>query len=129
MKISAAMTHCPYQVQATASLEDALKMMELRDIRHLPVVENGSLIGIVSERDIRISRLVCEATKYCPTVGEICASEAYVVHPDSSVLEVVDFMASSKIECALVVEIDGSFVGIFTTTDACRLLKLVLGDT
>src|SRR6516165_10777364 len=46
------MTHAPYVVQAGASLASAARLMRQIGARHLPVLHEGSLVGILSERDL-----------------------------------------------------------------------------
>ena len=120
------MTSCPYYIGAQASLDEALKKMALQSIRHLPVVEGGSLIGVLSERDARLSEMVCKSTNYCPNVGEVCVSEFLAVKGDDDVADVAQRMAEKKLDCAIVCDKDENVTGIFTTTDACRLLNLAM---
>jgi len=128
MKMADVMTACPYNIDASSSIEQSLRTMQTREIRHLPVVERGALLGILSERDIRLSMVVCGATGFCPTASDLCFKEPYVVRDDDEVAEIALEMSQKKIDCALVADKDGNFVGIFTTTDACRLLHLVLEE-
>lgn len=125
MRIKNFMTPCPYTIEGTATIDEALRMMELRSIRHLPVVKGNDLIGVVSERDIRTAKLVCETTKYCPAVSEICYREPLVFRDDTELAEVANKMAEQKEDCSLISDSQANFVGIFTTTDACKALYLL----
>ena len=126
MKMSDVMTPCPYRISGDASVTEALEAMHVRDIRHLPVVAEGSLIGVLTERDARLSEFSCKETGHCPRVGAICSKDPLVVQDTQEVSEVALEMADRKIECALVSDAEGNFVGIFTTSDACRLIYLLL---
>lgn len=125
------MTPCPYKIQTSKPLNDALKIMELRNIRHLPVTsaDGGEIIGVISKRDVEVAKFVCETTKFCPTAGDVCAVEPQVVTSDTSVSEVAGIMAENKIDCVLVTDHEGNFTGIFTTTDALKVLHLTLGES
>ena len=109
-------------------MDDAIEKMTLRNIRHLPVIENGRLIGLLSERDARLSKMVCEVTGNCPSAGSVCSTNPHIFQADDDVSMVAKEMAERKIDCALVADEAGNFVGIFTTTDACRLIHLILEE-
>jgi acetoin utilization protein AcuB len=126
VKIKDIMTPCPYYITAQSSLDDALKKMALRGIRHLPVTDNDELIGLVSERDLRLSQFVCKTTQYCPTVGQTCVGEVFIVHGDRDVAELADQMAREKRECAIICDEAENVIGIFTTTDAFKLIHLLV---
>jgi len=128
MKIADIMTPCPYRIGASTSLDEALEKMSLRNIRHLPVIEGSRLVGVLSERDARLSKLVCEVTGNCPTAGAVCSTDPHIFQAEDDVSIVAKEMAERKIDCALVADEAGNFVGIFTTTDACRLIHLILEE-
>ena len=129
MQISSVMTPCPYTIHASASIDEALEMMGVRGIRHLPVVENGDLLGVLSERDIAVAKNVCDTSGYCPLVGDICHKDPLVADGDATVAEVAKEMAEEKAEVALIADSEGNFLGIFTTIDACKTLALAFDET
>ena len=126
MQIKDVMTPCPHFIDSKASLQDAVKKMQLQGIRHLPVVDQGTLVGVLSEHGVQLSEMVCKISGYCPTVGEICAGDVYSVLEEALVADVTFEMAESKYDCAIVCDKDENVIGIFTTTDACRLVHLAL---
>ena len=99
---------------------EALTYMKECNIRHLPVLKNGRLIGIVSERD-----LVTEASK-SQTLDETMIPRPYVVNEKENLANVVSVMAEMKYGCAMVLNDLGYLVGIFTTVDALKLLEKFL---
>ena len=129
MKISDIMTPCPYKVSGEKSLTEALKMMELRGISHLPVANGEEIVGVLSKRDLEVANFVCETTNFCPSVMDICRDEPYSVNIDTPVAQVTEDMGSKKTDYALVIDHQGNIVGIFTVTDACRLVTLLLNET
>lgn len=129
MRIKDVMTPCPHFIDSKASLTDAVKKMQLHAIRHLPVVDNGALVGVLSEHGAQLSEMVCKMSGFCPTVGEVCTGDVYSVHADTSVADVTFEMSESKKDCAIVCDKDENVIGIFTTTDACRLVHLALRGT
>lgn len=128
MQIADVMTPCPYKIEASKGVDEALKVMDLRSISHLPVVGGDEVIGVVSKKDLEVAKHVCDSTSYCPTVGDICREDPYFVDSTTLLAEVTSAMAAKKTDYALVTDADGNFVGIFTTTDACRVVTLLLNE-
>jgi CBS-domain-containing membrane protein len=117
------MTPLPLSIGVEARVLEARELMAEHDIRHLPVTDDGRLVGVVTQRDIG---LVLDPELDLPfdeelRVRSVCILEAYVVAPDTPLDEVVDEMARRRIGSALVAR-NGRLLGIFTVTDACRLL-------
>jgi len=127
MRIAEVMTHCPYNVPAETLPGEALEKMKLWGIRHLPVISGADLLGVVTERDVQLTVLAGEISGYRPTMGDVCRKDPYVVHVEDQVSEVVYNMAEQKLDYALVADAEERLVGIFTSTDACRLLYRLLG--
>ncbi len=96
----------------------AHQMMRERHIRHLPVLHQGKLIGVVSDRDLRLVETLQDVDPSKISVSEAMTSDVYVVSPDAALDEVVSSMAASKHGSAVVID-HGHVVGIFTTVDAC----------
>ncbi len=130
LPVKAVMTPCPISTDENTSPEEAMRLMGLHGLRHLPVTRDGELVGIVTERDVQVSFVLCESTGVCQTgVGAIGMKEPLMVSEETTVSDVAQMMADQKQNCALVADEEGNFVGVFTTTDACRILHLVLGDS
>jgi acetoin utilization protein AcuB len=121
------MTPFPYSVEASESIARASAMMEEHGIRHLPVTEDRELIGVLSDRDVRVARRVAgeAANTGKLLVSEVCSRPPYVVELASALDDVVLEMAERGIGSAIVVR-QGKLAGILTTTDVCRVLAQVL---
>jgi acetoin utilization protein AcuB len=119
--IKAVMTPFPYSIESGASISAAAEMMRQHTIRHLPVMEAGQLVGLVSDRDIR---LVQDPKQQAPpedrSVGDICMRDIYIAQLTDPLDRVLAHMAKRHIGSAVVVK-QGRLAGIFTMTDACRL--------
>jgi acetoin utilization protein AcuB len=114
--LSAAMTPFPWSVALDASLDSARALMKEHDIRHLPVMSGGNLVGVVRQRDIE----VVEATGGAAlAVADVSRLDAFVVDIATPLEAVLEGMASRRIDAALVVK-RGRLAGILTATDACR---------
>lgn len=127
MEMNSIMTPCPYTVESSSTLDEVLQIMSQREIRHLPVVSpEGDLVGIISEREVRLALLVTSPTGSCPQVGEICSDNPFFVEDSASVESVTEQMAEQKKSCALVFDKEENVIGIFTITDALKMLSLLL---
>lgn len=119
--IKTVMTAFPYSVQPEASLHQAIEFMRTHSIRHLPVADHGNLLGMVSDRDIK---LVLGPDFAYPdpdklTVGDIMRPDTYTVDLEERLDNVLAHMAEHHIGSAVVTR-QGKLAGMFTTSDACR---------
>ncbi len=117
------MTAMPHSIDRDVSLEAALSMMREHHIRHLPVQEGGKLIGLLTDRDLKLATSFAGAATL--KVEEVMAREPYTVGPDAPLDQVVLEMAEHKYGCTIVQQDNGKVVGIFTAVDGLR----VLGET
>jgi acetoin utilization protein AcuB len=113
------MTPSPHTIGRDQSLAKAHELMRKFDIRHLPVLDGGVLVGIVSERDLRLVESVPGVDPCKALVEEAMTPEPYMASPDARLADVAREMVEHKYGCAVVME-RGSVVGIFTTVDALR---------
>lgn len=119
------MTHQPHSIQAKSTIKDAVGKMDLLNIRHLPVMEGDKLVGIVSDRDIKLATSFVEVNPELVKVKDVCHEHLYLVEPTSLLKDVALEMAKTHCGSALVTQ-NGHLVGIFTTVDACRALGEVI---
>lgn len=117
------MTPFPYSIEAEANLLEAEKMMAVHAIRHLPVKKHGALVGVVTDRDLKRA---ADPSLGLPgktdlAVRDVMWGEAYVVDLNERLDKVLLHLAEAHVSSALVVR-QGLLAGIFTTTDACRVL-------
>ncbi len=112
-------------VDAKAPLADAQELMTRHGIRHLPVLDGETLAGVLSDRDLHAALSFKGASVSNTHAGQVCARDIYVTHPGSDLRMVAAEMAEKRYGSAVVTEAD-KVVGIFTTTDACRVLGQLL---
>jgi acetoin utilization protein AcuB len=114
---------------------EAMGLLGRRGIRHLPVLADGRLIGIVSDRDFKVAMVPPEASRAtleltylldALTIGEIMTRTVFTVTPEWPVEEAARLMTREKIS-ALPVTQDGRLVGIVTETDVVALFMRALG--
>jgi acetoin utilization protein AcuB len=119
------MSVCTQSIGRDQTLAKAHERMREHRIRHLPVLDAGVLVGVVTERDLRFIETLRDVDPTKVRVEEAMTPEPYFVAPNASVREVAQEMAKHKYGCAVVM--DGArVVGIFTTTDALHALAAVL---
>lgn len=118
--IGSYMVTSPYTVEPGVGLKTADIMMRGKEIRHLPVVKKDKLVGIVSERDLRAAMALPLADQL--TIGDIMETNVHVATLNTSLAKVAQEMASKKLGSTLIVNDDDEVIGIFTTTDALRIL-------
>lgn len=125
--LGALMTPVPLTIDPSLSLHDAADRMFSHTIRHLPVVDEGHLVGLLSERDITLIDSLPGVERSTVKVGEAMKTQVYTEAPDATIEAVVATMAEKRLGSVVVVEA-GNVVGIFTAVDAMRLLSDVLRD-
>jgi acetoin utilization protein AcuB len=128
-QVIAFMTPFPHSIDVDAPLEDAHKLMREHRFRHLPVMSGGEIVGVLTDRDIK---LVLGPDFGSPDERELRVRDAYVERPcvvpaSTPVAKVARVMAQNRIGSAIVTK-HGKLVGIFTVTDACRALAEIIGD-
>ena len=119
------MTTTPHSIGKDQTLERAHEMMRTHHIRHLPVLEGGKLVGMVTERDLHLVETLRDVDPRQVIVEEAMSNHVYAVDPESSLDVVAETMAEHKYGSAVVIQ-NGKVVGIFTTNDACRALAELL---
>jgi acetoin utilization protein AcuB len=115
------MTAQPVTIGRQQTLATAHAMMRQHRCRHLPVLEHGELVGVLSQRDLYFLESLSGVDLDVDTVEDAMSTDAYAVAPDERLDAVCAEMARHRFGCAVVVERD-RVVGIFTATDALRIL-------
>jgi CBS domain-containing protein len=124
-------------LDVTDRLDLASSLMRLDRIRHLPVIANGRVAGIVSQRDL-FRADVSSALEYSSAarqrwlaeipVHSVMTSDVVTVPPATPVHDAVDLMTSRRIGCLPVVE-EGRLVGLLAESDCMRYLAHLLEIT
>ena len=107
------------------TIADASRRMKLHGVRHMPVVDGRRIVGILSERDVRLVEGLHGADPSRVLVEQAMTSEPYLVDPLDSLARVAHEMAQRRIGSVIVAR-GGELRGLFTTTDALRVLAVVL---
>jgi acetoin utilization protein AcuB len=120
--IGSVMTPFPYVVQVDESVLAARALMVEHEVRHLPVKDGGTLLGVLTDRDLK--RALDPSLGLPPKaelfVRDVFTPDAYIVDVSQPLDAVLDHLSSQHIGSALVTK-HGRLVGILTLTDAARL--------
>ena len=119
------MTPLPYTIAHDQSLADAHQLMRKHDIRHLPVLKDGRLAGVISQRDLYMIGTLQDIDLKEVAVADAMSTDIYAVGPRTSIRKITEEMVTHCYGSAIVMEGDDA-VGIFTATDALRALNGVL---
>jgi acetoin utilization protein AcuB len=121
------MTPVPRVIAPHETLEAAATIMQRDSIRHLPVLDGDKLVGIVTERDLRLALGLPGVDVDTLPIERVMTRTPYTVRPEAPIHEVARVMAQRKLGSAIVVE-GNKVIGIFTTTDAlASLVDLIEG--
>ncbi len=115
MNTSTVMTRDVVVVSPTVTAGIAARMMERLRIRHLPVVEGGRLVGILSDRDL---------LKHTPgtSCGAAMTAAPVTCSSNASVSQVAQLMLEHRIDSIPIVSYSGALTGLVTSTDLLALL-------
>jgi acetoin utilization protein AcuB len=131
LRVGDIMSVSPVTIAPSSSVHAAQALMQQRTIRHLPVLKDGHLVGMISDRDIRqvlpspaTSLSVWEIRHLLDklTVGEVMTYFVMTTAPDCPVTDAVGRMLSHKVGALPVVE-DRQVIGILTRTDILRAFR------
>jgi len=115
-RVRQAMTPYPRAVEPSTLLSEAAQLMKQEDVGALPVVENGRLVGMLTDRDI-VTRAVAESVDASACrVGDVASRELITVEPEQHLDEALRLMAQHKVRRLPVVEGE-RLVGILGQAD------------
>ena len=125
------MTHEVVTLRPETTAEEALGLSRWKRIRHFPVVEDGRLVGVVSDRDLRSATPVLGDPGRAAALKEIRVSqtmtrEPVTANPRDPIELAANVMRERRIGCLPVVE-EGRLVGIITSSDVMEALVYLVG--
>ena len=118
----------PVTLGPEETLDLANDVISLGRIRHIPVVDTGRLVGLLSERDLMgaaashvfgLKQKSKSALLKSVLIRDVMKKRVVTVAPETSIKDAAHLMADKKIGCVSVVS-DGAIVGLVTTTDILR---------
>jgi acetoin utilization protein AcuB len=121
--VGSVMTPFPHFVDTDDAVAEVERLMAEHGIHHIPVQQDGRVVGMVSERDLhRLShRFLPNTDKARMRARDIMVDDPYVVAFDTPLNEVALEMAKRRIGSAIVLHHE-KLAGILSATDICRIL-------
>ena len=116
------MTSHPHTIVVDQPLSLAHKMMTEFRIRHQPVLDGGKLVGVISDRDLKMVESFIDVNSDTTLVSEALTEDPYSVSPKAPLNEVCAEMATHRYGSVLIVD-NHKLVGIFTWVDALKALQ------
>lgn len=119
------MTTSPHTIGKDQSLAHAHAILKEHRIRHLPVLDGGALVGMLTERDLALIESLSSVDPSGLKVEDAMTPQPFSVQPDSPLDQVAQEMAEKRYGSAVVVN-NNKVVGIFTAVDAMSALADLL---
>ena len=132
MKVKDVMTKDVQVAAFNTSLVGAAKLMRHQDIGFLPVVEDGFVLGVLTDRDMVIRGIAEGRNVYMATAGEIMTSAIMWCYADETLTEAARLMEDNHVRRLLVLDMDKRLIGLLSLDDLAakmssdRLLGTVL---
>ncbi len=114
--VQEAMTSNPTAITPETTIQEAARLMKTEDVGALPIVEDGRLTCVVTDRDLAI-RAVAEGRGVETPVGEIASKDLVTIDPQQTLEEAARLMAEHQVRRLPVVEEDGKLVGMLAQAD------------
>ena len=113
------MTGSPTTCEPSTTIVEAAKAMAQEDVGPIPVVEDGRLVGLVTDRDLVIRVIAEGRDPNSTTIGDIATGDLATLSPDQSLDEALRIMAQKQVRRIPVVEND-RIIGIVAQADVAR---------
>ena len=117
--VQEAMTSNPTAITPDTTVQEAARLMKSDDVGALPIVENGRLTCVVTDRDLAI-RGVAEGLAAETPVSELASKNVVTIDPQQSLEEAARLMAEHQVRRLPVVEEDGRLVGMLAQADVAQ---------
>lgn len=112
----------PITADENMPIGDVQRLMADHGVRHLPVVRDGRVVGVISDRDVRVVLGLSIEHQQQVRAGDVMAVDPLTVSAATPLDEVAYAMSDRKVGSAIVNDEQGELLGIFTATDALNAL-------
>lgn len=117
MKIKDLMTRDVEAVDPMASLEEAAQLMSDADVGSVPVVDEGRVVGVLTDRDIVVRAVAAGLDLSDARAGDVMTPEVVHCHEDDDARDAADLMEEHQIRRVIVTDGDGGLAGIVSLGD------------
>jgi acetoin utilization protein AcuB len=136
MIVEQVMNSHPRTVQSRSSVRLALRILGAGEIRHLPVVDQERVVGIVSDRDLRtilpssfekLERPHDVEGRLSQPISKVMTAEVLAVHPETELVDAIGVMVENRVGALPVVERETTkLVGIVSYVDVLKVVRALL---
>ena len=136
MFVQQRMTRNPITITSTATIADASELMRANKFRRLPVIDDGKLVGLVTDRDLRevapspATTLSIFELNYLLAkmqIKDIMQKKVITIHPEATVEEAALLLYHHRIGGLVVVDANGAVTGVITETDIFKCFVDIMG--
>jgi MHS family proline/betaine transporter-like MFS transporter len=117
----------PITISGEATIHDVVKIMAEQNIGFLVVVENGRMVGVLSERDV--VRSLAERGNLSVKVSDICKRDIITLQEDATLEEAAEKMGKHGIRHIVVVNKSGELIGVVSVRDLIQELYATGSET
>lgn len=125
MKVSEWMTKDVISITQDRSIQECVNLMKKHSIRHLPVVEDGKLVGLVTEGDLR--QVFLASLLEDLTIKDVMISDPITVFPETEIEDAAKVIFYNKIGGLPVVDEEDRLLGIITVADILAAFIEIMG--
>jgi CBS domain-containing protein len=117
--VQEAMTPNPTAITPDTTAQEAARLLKTEDVGALPIVEDGRLTGVVTDRDLTI-RVLAEGRNLETPVADIASKDVVTIDPQQSLEEAARLMANHQVRRLPVAEEDGRLIGMLAQADVAK---------
>ncbi len=139
LRLRDVMTPDPIALGADRTIGDAIRTLDSAPIRHLPVLEGGAVVGMLTDRSLRPWRASLMSVERWDEAGlrqllldepvrQHMTTQVLFLGPDTPVTEVIDLMCDERIGAVPVVDREQGLIGIVSTIDLLRHQRRMLTE-
>lgn len=119
----------PIVADEETHLNELLQKMKQHEIRHIPIVREKQVVGIVSDRDLHIASALNPSNEKTILAKNIMSTDPFTMPSSATLDEVAYEMSKQKIGSTIINDENGEFLGLFTSTDALNALIEIIRGT
>lgn len=119
MKANQIMTSSPCCCSSTDSAAEAARLMRDNDCGSVPVVDDGCIVGIVTDRDLAV-RALADGKGGAARVSELMTASPCCCDAEADISEVEKVMSDNQVRRVPIVDADGCCIGIISQADLAR---------
>jgi CBS domain-containing protein len=117
--VQQAMTSNPTAITPDTTAQEAARLLKTENVGALPIVEDGRLTAVVTDRDLAV-RVLAEGRGAETPVREIASQDLVTIDPQQNLDEAARLMAEHQVRRLPVVEEDGRLVGMLAQADVAQ---------